>query len=438
VIDQTMPSGPDGTGQATETTGRSVIVFADPDANPARVLESVLGASSVANSRDFEGQEADATQAPATVFAELGVAVVAADPDQMSALRAAPEAQGAILSISPERIYHPLQQPTGYLEGYRDAVADLSSRLGAGADGASAAAVGGQVGVAQFRDTPAASWGLQATRVISSPQSGKGIKVAVLDTGFETAHPDFVGRSITLASFIPGETAKDGHGHGTHCTGTACGPKNPSGSRRYGIAHESDIFIGKVLSDSGSGSDTSVLGGMNWAVAQRCHVVSMSLGADVQPPHPPYTEAGRRALARGTLIVAAAGNNARRHERNWGFVGAPANSPYVMAIAALEEDLSVAYFSARSSSSGTGGQRGGQVDNAAPGWQVYSSWILPQRYHTISGTSMATPHASGIAALWAEKTGLRGAGLWSVLAQESDRLHEPAVDVGGGLVLAPQ
>jgi subtilisin family serine protease len=437
MIDQTVPMGADGASRTAETTGRYVVVFADVDADPAPVLESVLGASSVANSRDFEGQEADATQAPATVFSELGVAVLAADPDQLSALQTSPDAQGAILSISPERIYHPLQS-AGYLEGYRDAITDLSGRLGAGSNGSAAAISGGQVGIAQFRDTTTATWGLQATRVVSSPQSGKGVKVAVLDTGFETGHPDFVGRTITLASFIPGETPKDGHGHGTHCTGTACGPRNPAGTRRYGIAYEADIFIGKVLSNSGSGSDASVLGGMNWAIAQGCHVISMSLGADVQQPHPPYTEVGRRALEKGTLIVAAAGNNARRHERNWGFVGAPANSPYIMAIAALEEDLSVAYFSARSSTSGTGGQRGGQIDNAAPGWQVYSSWILPQRYNTISGTSMATPHAAGTAALWAEKTGLRGAALWSVLAQESDRLYEPAVDVGGGLVLAPQ
>ena len=438
MIDQTLPMGADGTGQTAETTGKYVVVFADVDTDPAPMLESVLGASSVANSRDFKDQQADATQAPATVFSELGVAVVAADRDQLSALQTSPDAQGAIVSISPERVYHPLQQPAGYLEGYRDAVADLSGRLGAGLNGSSAATIGGQVGIAQFRDTATSTWGLQATRVISSPQSGKGVKVAVLDTGFETAHPDFVGRNITSASFIPGETPKDGHGHGTHVTGTACGPRNPSGSRRYGIAYESEIFIGKVLSDSGSGSDTSVLGGMNWAIARGCHVVSMSLGADVQQPHPPYTEVGRRALEKGTLIVAAAGNNARRHERNFGFVGAPANSPYIMAIAALEEDLSVAYFSARSSTSGTGGQRGGQIDNAGPGWQVYSSWILPQKYHTISGTSMATPHASGIAALWAQKTGLRGAALWSVMAQESDRLYEPAVDVGAGLVLAPQ
>ncbi len=433
MIDQNLPFGFDDTGGTAETTGRYVVVFADVNADPAPVLESVLGPSSVANSRDFDRQEIDAGDAAATFFAELGVAVITADPEQLSAMQTSPDSRGAILSISPERVYHPLQQTAGYVDGYRDAIADLSGRLNGNAHGGAAVVADSPVGIAQFRDTPSITWGLQATQVISSPLSGKGVKVAVLDTGFETAHPDFVGRSITLASFIPGETPQDGHGHGTHCTGTACGPKNPSGTRRYGVAYESDIFIGKVLSNSGSGSDTSVLAGMNWAIAQRCDVVSMSLGADVQQPHPPYTVVGARALEKGTLIVAAAGNNARRHQRNWGFVGAPANSPYIMAIAALEEDLSVAYFSARSSRG-----RGGQVDNAAPGWQVYSSWILPQKYNTISGTSMATPHAAGIAALWAEKTGLRGAALWSVLAQESDRLYEPSVDVGAGLVLAPQ
>lgn len=434
MIDEFAGAGsiPGGAG-VQGTTGRHVVVFADVDTDPTAVLESVLGPSSVASSRDYAGQEADTTQAPATVFAELGVAVVSADPDQLSALQMAPDAQGAILSVSPERVYRVLDRSSDYVAGYRDGVVDLSGRLGADSSAGPAAGSGGTIGIAQFRDDESATWGLRATRVTTSPASGKGVKVAVLDTGFALGHPDFAGRAITAASFVPGEQPQDGHGHGTHVTGTACGPRNPSGSRRYGIAYEADIFIGKVLGDNGSGSDATVLGGINWALAQRCHVVSMSLGADVPEPHPPYTEVGRRALARGTLIIAAAGNNARRHERNWGFVGSPANSPYIMAIAALEQDLSVAYFSARS---GTG--RGGQVDNAGPGWQVYSSWLLPQRYNTISGTSMATPHAAGIAALWAQRTGLRGGELWSVLAQESDRLYEPGVDVADGLVLAPQ
>jgi len=422
--------GSSSTGTA-QTTGRYVVVFADSDTDPAPMLTSVAGMSSVANSREFDGQQVDGTGADATVFAELGVAVVSVDPSQLASLRSSSEAQRAILSISPELIYHPLAD-SSYLAGYRDAVTDLGARIAGGASGP-AGPLSVQIGASQYNDTADFTWGLQATQAVSSPQSGKGIKVAVLDTGFELSHPDFVGRNITSASFIPGESPQDGHGHGTHCIGTACGSKKPAGSRRYGIAYESDIYVGKVLSNSGSGSDESVLAGINWAITQGCEVISMSLGADVAEPHPPYTEVGRRALEKGSLIVAAAGNNADRGAGNWGFVGAPANSPYILGVAAVEEDLSVAYFSARSLPG-----RGGQVDNAGPGRRVYSSWLLPQKYNTISGTSMATPHVAGLAALWAESTGLRGRELWSVLAQESDRLYAPSVDVGAGLVLAPQ
>ncbi len=414
-----------------QTTGRYVVVFADAEADPAPMLESVAGISNVSNSREFDPQQVGDAGADATVFAELGVAVVSVDPSQLASLRSSSQAQRAILSISPELIYHPLID-SSYLDGYQDAITDLTARISGDAPN-SRGTLGGQIGISQFRDTADFTWGLQATQAVSSPYSGKGIKVAVLDTGFELSHPDFVGRSITSASFIAGESAQDGHGHGTHCTGTACGSKKPAGPPRYGIAYESEIFIGKVLSDSGSGSDESVLAGIDWAISQGCQVISMSLGADVAEPHPPYTEIGRRALEKGSLIVAAAGNNADRGARNWGFVGAPANSPYILAVAAVEEDLSIAFFSARSLTS-----RGGQVDNAAPGRRVYSSWLLPQKYNTISGTSMATPHVAGLAALWAQSSGLRGRELWSVLAQESDRLYEPSVDVGAGLVLAPQ
>jgi subtilisin family serine protease len=160
----------------------------------------------------------------------------------------------------------------------------------------------------------------------------------------------------------------------------------------------------------------------------------MSLGADVAQVHPPYVAAGKRALAKGTLIVAAAGNNARRSAGNFGFVGAPANSPYIMAVGALDGKLQVADFSART----LPGIRGGQVDVAGPGVKVYSSWPMPERYNIISGTSMATPHAAGIAALLAESTGLRGRELWAQIVQEGRRLPVASVDVAAGLVQAPE
>lgn len=283
-----------------------------------------------------------------------------------------------------------------------------------------------------FADNTDSTWGLQAVGAALSGFTGKGVNVAVLDTGFDTGHPDFAGRTVMAQSFVEGEDAKDGHGHGTHCIGTSCGPRDPQQGPGYGIASEANIFSGKVLGTGGSGSDSSILAGINWALENKCQVISMSLGADVRTVHPPYVTAGRRALELGSLIVAAAGNNAQRLQGDPGFVGAPANSPYIMAVGALDSELQVADFSAR-----TLPGRGGQVDISGPGVGIYSSWPGEKRYNTISGTSMATPHVAGIAALLAEATGLAARELWAQLVQEARRLPQFSVDVGAGLTQGP-
>ena len=418
-----------------ETTGRQIVVFADSEDDTAVDLSGV-GITNVADSRDFsDGQiAAEVLQsADATVFAELGIAVVAADVAQVAALQAGTAGGRQVLSVSPELIHHVLRESVlDYAQAYRDGVSDLADHL-MHTNGHAAGLMTADATQPTFADTAQATWGIQAVQATSSPRSGKGIRVAVLDTGFDTAHPDFAGRNVTAQSFVAGEPPQDGHGHGTHCIGTSCGPRTPSTGPRYGIAYEADIFAGKVLSNAGSGSDAQILAGINWAVANRCPVLSMSLGADVAQAHPPYSAAGRRALQRGSLIIAAAGNNADRRAGNVGFVGSPANSPEIMAVGALEQSLGMAFFSARSLPA-----RGGQVDIAGPGYQVLSSWPLPTRYRTISGTSMATPHVAGIAALWAEATGRRGLELWATLCQEGQRLLQPSVDVGSGLCLAPQ
>jgi subtilisin family serine protease len=419
-----------------ETTGRQIVVFADTG-DDAPVDWDSAGISSVADSRDFaEGTVSAETlqDAGAVFFAELGMAVVDAEPAQLGAMQTAAAQGRPVLSVSPELVHHVLQDVMEYTQAYRDGVADLAERVlrtngHNGHDGASSASTA----TALFADTPQATWGIQATQAMSSSRSGRGVKVAVLDTGFDLAHPDFEGRHVSPMSFVAGEPPQDGHGHGTHCIGTSCGPRSPSTGPRYGIAYEADIFAGKVLSNAGSGTDAQILAGINWAVVNRCPVLSMSLGADVMQAHPPYSAAGRRALQRGSLIIAAAGNNADRRAGNVGFVGAPANSPEIMAVGALEQNLGMAFFSARSLPA-----RGGQVDIAGPGYQVTSSWPMPTRYRSISGTSMATPHVAGIAALWAEATGRRGLELWATLCQESQRLLEPSVDVGSGLCMAPQ
>lgn len=431
-IPDTDPPVPPVAAAPAPTTGRFIVVFAD-DADARATLAETAGLREVADSRDFAAQAVDFSRtegANVVWFDNLGVAVVSAEPDQLGALRTAEAGSRVIVSVSPELIHHVLAD-SGYVQGYRDGVDDLAGRLGAtGApDGTDVVPP-----TPPFADNAEFTWGLQATGAAISPRSGAGIKVAVLDTGFDVGHPDFAGRSVTTQSFVTGETVQDGHGHGTHCIGTACGSRTPGTGPRYGVAYGAAIFAGKVLGDNGSGSDGNIIAGINWAIENQCHIVSMSLGADVAQVHPPYTAVGRRALDAGTLIVAAAGNNADRRIGNFGFVGTPANSPYIMAVAALDQRLETAFFSARTLPD----VQGGQIDIAGPGYQVYSSWPMPTRYKTISGTSMATPHVAGVAALWAEVTGFRGRDLWATLAQDSQRLLQPSVDVGGGLVLAPQ
>src|SRR5262249_14996946 len=270
-----------------------------------------------------------------------------------------------------------------------------------------------------------ATWGLIACKVPPSVPGGSGIKVAVLDTGFDLGHPEFAGRAFVTNSFV-GQPVQDLHGHGTHTTGTACGPKAPAGAiPRYGIAHQSNIFVGKVLSNSGGGTQAQVLAGMNWAIVNKCVAISMSLGAAI-PPQPSYTAAGAAALAAGCLIIAASGNDSSRP----GIIKpteAPGNSPTVMSVAALDSSLHVAQFS-----------NGGKVDIAAPGVNVFSSWPRPILHRSLQGTSMATPHVTGCAALWAQTNpGLRGAALRAKLQATAKHLALPATDVGAGLVQAP-
>jgi subtilisin len=404
----------------SELTGRYLLVLHEDllgDDDGARAAVRELCGEEVASTRDPDHRGGPARP---TLFAELGVAVVDLSGEQLAAART----DRRLLGVEPERVRRAIggPLPEEYLRGFRDAAQFLHSRV----------ADAGAVAAAQFGDTDKLTWGLQATGVAESPETGAGVTVAVLDTGLDLEHPDFAGRDIEPRSFVEGQTAQDVQGHGTHVTGTACGALAPGTGRRYGIAHEARILVGKVLGDDGSGTDADILAGMSWAISAGARVISMSLGADVREVSTAYETAGRRALAAGVLVVAAAGNNARRGAGDPGFVGVPANSPSIMAVGAVDGALAIADFSAASTT-----VEGGQVDIAAPGVDVYSSWPEPQATNTISGTSMAAPHVAGVAALWSQRTGATGQELWAQLVQAAQRLPLPASDVGSGLVRAP-
>ncbi|MHA6630713.1 S8 family serine peptidase [Pseudonocardia sichuanensis] len=419
-------------GSGERYTGRYLLVLGDDlrsdDDAACTAIRELSGAEEVTNTRDSDRGAAARTHP--TFFAELGVAVADLTAQQLDAARA----DHRLLGVERERVQRAIGVPRfdaapggslseEYLRGFRDAAQFLYAR---------AAGVGTRVAPAQFGDTDELTWGLQATGVAEAPETGAGVAIAVLDTGLDLTHPDFAGRDIEARSFVEGQEPQDVQGHGTHVVGTACGAVAPGTGRRYGVAHGARILVGKVLGDDGSGTDADILAGMSWAVAAGARVISMSLGADMQEVSTAYETAGRRALEAGTLVVAAAGNNAERSAGNPGFVGVPANSPSIMAVGAVDVALAIADFSAASSP-----VEGGQVDIAAPGVDIYSSWPSPQNTNTISGTSMATPHVSGIAALWSQRTGATGQELWTQLVQAAQRLPLPATDVGAGLVRAP-
>lgn len=403
-----MMTGPDA-HPAPSTTGRYLLVISDDlfgdDEASREVVREVSGVQDVVSTRDPGTQALDpAATTGALLFAELGVAVVNVAPDRVGASGVFAPADDRILAVEQERVVHALQEA---------APADPGQE-------------------ATFADDAMATWGLHATGVLDAAESGAGITIAVLDTGIDLRHPDFAGRDITTRSFVDGETAQDVQGHGTHCAGTMAGPLEPAQGRRYGIAYGARLLVGKVLNNRGSGTDADILAGMSWAISAGAQVVSMSLGADQRAISTAYETVGRRALAAGTLIVAAAGNNARRSQGDPGFVGVPANSPSILAVAAVDPTLAVADFSASATDVG-----GGEIDISAPGVAVYSSWPLPRRTRTISGTSMATPHVAGIAALWGQRTGARGRGLWDEVVGAARPLDAPARDVGAGLGQAP-
>ncbi|MEV4758122.1 S8 family serine peptidase [Micromonospora sp. NPDC049559] len=246
---------------------------------------------------------------------------------------------------------------------------------------------------------------IKAPQAWAAGANGRGVRVAVLDTGADFAHPDLAGQVVERADFsVEGGDAVDHLGHGTHVAATIAGTGAASGGERRGVAPEADLLVGKVLDDDGFGTDSMVIAGMEWA-APRADVVNMSLGgSDLSDGSDPLSQALDALTERyGTLFVVAAGN-----EPTPGWVGAPAAAASALTVGAVDGTDAPAPFSSRGPLTNS---RAAKPELVAPGVDILAARAagttmgdpLDERYTAASGTSMATPHAAGAAALLVQR-----------------------------------
>jgi subtilisin family serine protease len=233
---------------------------------------------------------------------------------------------------------------------------------------------------------------------------GKGVKIAVLDTGIDATHPDLKDQVIAAKNFSTSPDATDKFGHGTHVASIAAGTGAKSNGKYKGVAPGAKLLNGKVLSDDGFGDDSQILAGMEWAAEQGADVVNLSLGGGDTPEIDPLeAEVNKLSQTKGILFAIAAGNDGDFGEQT---VGSPGSAAAALTVGAVDDNDKLASFSSR------GPGLDGQIkpDVTAPGVDITAAAApgsvidkevgeKPPGYLTISGTSMATPHVAGAAAI---------------------------------------
>ncbi len=228
---------------------------------------------------------------------------------------------------------------------------------------------------------------IQAPKVWEKTK-GKGITIAILDTGCDLTHPDLKERIIGGRNFTNDdkgrkEVFRDYNGHGTHVAGTMAATINQKGV--VGVAPEANLLIVKVLDKNGSGQYEWIINGIYYAIEQKVDIISMSLGGPEDVPE--LHEAIQKAVEHNILVVCAAGNDGDGQDATNEF-GYPGSYNEVISVGAITLNRDISDFS----------NSNNEVDLVAPGENIISTY-LNGKYATFSGTSMATPHVSGALAL---------------------------------------
>lgn len=201
---------------------------------------------------------------------------------------------------------------------------------------------------------------------------GEGVNVGVIDTGVSRNHPDLKGQVAGGVEFVKGKMG----GHGTHVAGTIAAALNERGV--VGMAPKVQLYDVRVFNADGTAKMTNIIKGIDWSIRNGMHVINMSFGGT--QPSEALSRMIRNATKAGIVMVASAGNNG-------GAIEYPAAYKDVVAVGALNKEGNLADFSSR-----------GKLGAKAPGVDIYSTW-LDGKYRTLSGTSMAAAHISGLAAL---------------------------------------
>ncbi|MEV0690960.1 S8 family serine peptidase [Streptomyces sp. NPDC050388] len=268
---------------------------------------------------------------------------------------------------------------------------------------------------------------------------GKGVKIAVLDTGVDATHPDLKGQVTASKNFTSSSSTGDKVGHGTHVAAIAAGTGAKSGGKYKGVAPGAKVLNGKVLDDFGFGDDSGILAGMEWAAAQGADVVNMSLGGgDTAEIDPMEAAVNKLSAEKGILFAIAAGNEGPES------IGSPGSADAALTVGAVDDKDKLADFSSTGPRVGDGAVK---PDVTAPGVDITAASAKgnliaqevgekPAGYMSISGTSMATPHVAGAAALLKQQhpdwtyTELKGAltgstkgGAYTAFEQGSGRIQ---------------
>lgn len=233
-------------------------------------------------------------------------------------------------------------------------------------------------------------WGIKALRVheVWKTTRGEGVKVAILDTGL-CKHSDLavnIAKGINFTSSDPHDYT-DRVGHGTHVAGIIAAADNEIGV--VGVAPKASLYICKVLGDNGSGSFDWIAKGIDWAIAEKVDIISMSLGSNMGNEE--LHSAVKRAYDKNITVVAAAGNDGDEYKESDN-IDYPARYPEAIAVGAINKYLQRSWFSSN----------GEKLEISAPGEDITSTY-LKDGYAVLSGTSMAAPFVSGVLALLISK-----------------------------------